>query len=97
MNRSGVIVITLLAVAAIVFAALYFTGNSDKANITGNLNDQIASLKADAAKAAKEASAELEAVKADAAKAAEEAAASLKAVTDEKDALTGIENYLSGK
>ena len=65
MNRSGVIVITLLAVAAIVFAALYFTGNSDKANITGNLNDQIASLKADAAKAAKEASAELEAVKAE--------------------------------
>ena len=35
MKKTGTIVTALLAVLAIVFAILYFTGNGEKGNLTG--------------------------------------------------------------
>ena len=72
MKKTGIAAIALLAIVAIVFAVLYFTGNGDLTKIKetkDNLTAQVETLTADAAKAA------------------EDAAAQLKAVTDEKDAL----------
>ena len=37
MKKSGKIVIAVLAVLAVVFAILYFTGNGDKANFTPDI------------------------------------------------------------
>ena len=72
MKKTGTIVTALLAVLAIVFAILYFTGNGDKANLTSE-KDALA--------------AQVESLTADAAKAAEDAQAQITALTGEKDEL----------
>ena len=59
MKKTGIAAIALLAIVAIVFAVLYFTGNGDltkiKETLTGEkdaLTAQVETLTADAAKAA---------------------------------------------
>ena len=79
MKKTGTIAIAVLAVIAVVFAILFFTGNGDKSSLT-KLKETLETEK-------NELAAKVETLTADASKAAEEAAASLKAVTDEKDAL----------
>ena len=79
MKKTVTAAIAILAVLAVAFAALYFTGNGEKNNLT-KLQETLESEK-------NELAARVENLTADAAKAADEAAASLKTVTDEKDAL----------
>ena len=55
MKKSGIIAIAILAIIAIVFAVLYFTGNGDLTKIKETLTGETAkveALTADAAKAA---------------------------------------------
>ena len=91
MKKSGTIITALLAVLAIVFAILFFTGNGDKSKLTdekGALAKQVEDLTASATKAAEDAKAELDKVTADAAKSAEDAKAQIETLTGEKDELT---------
>ena len=60
MKKTGIAAIALLAIVAIVFAVLYFTGNGDLTKIKetkDNLTAQVETLTADAAKAAEDAAA----------------------------------------
>ena len=61
MKKTGTIVTALLAVLAIVFAILYFSGNGEKANLTGEkskLAEQVEQLTASAKEEADKAAAQ---------------------------------------